>query len=74
MTIRFIWPQYEEREMTKKQSPKLTEEQEQARTKRLIAVLMAGIKAKKKDPSIRKEDILAAGRAAYKKDPTKSGH
>ena len=60
--------------MSKAGKGKLTEEQERVREKRLVKVLMAGVKARKENPSIREEDILEAGRVAYKKDPTKSGH
>ena len=50
------------------------QKQEEDREERLVAVLLAGIKAKKEDPSISKEDIIAAAKAAYKVDPEKSGH
>ena len=51
-----------------------TEKSERERTKRLVKVLISAEKARRKDPSISKEDVLAAARAAYKKDPKKSGH
>ena len=60
--------------MSKKKQKRYTEEQEREREKRLIAALMFGLKAKKKDPSISKDDIIAAAKAAYKVDPEKSGH
>ena len=52
----------------------LADEQDRAREERLVDVLMAGIKARSEHRSIREEDVLAAGKAAYKKDPTKGGH
>ena len=60
--------------MAKKKRTKLTAEQEQERTRRMIKALIFAEKARRKDPSISKEDVLAAARAAYKPDPKKSGH
>ena len=50
------------------------EKLERERTKRLVKVLISAEKARRKDSSISEEDVLAAARAAYKKDPKKSGH
>ena len=53
---------------------RLTEEQEKERERRLVDALLFGIRARRRNPSIRKEDVIAAGRAAYRADPEKGGH